>query len=448
MTKRIFILLILISFNCLHLRAQEKEQVIDQIIAIVGGNIIKLSDVEHQYIQYLSEGYTKTENIKCSMLDQLLYHKLLLNQAQLDSVKITEEQVDNELERRMRFFVERLGSEQKMEEFYQKSIPELKDEFRPDVKEQLLIQQMESKITEDLKVTPSDIKLFFRSLPEDSIPLVNSEMEIGQIVKQPEVGIEEKKAVRDKLNALRERVLKGESFATLAILYSEDPESAKKGGELGLKPRGTFVPEFETAAFELKKNEVSPVIETKFGYHILQLIERQGEYINVKHILIQPKVSTADLVKAKNYLDSVKTLIDKKKITFEEAATLFSDDPGKNNGGLIVNPQSGNTRFETDQLDPSIFFVIDKLKLKETSKPVIMKSAEGKQAYRLLYLKTRSEPHRATIKDDYDRIQAAALADKKNKTLTTWINDKIKKTYIHINDEWKVCQFKRNWLKE
>ena len=221
MTKRIFILLILTSFNCLHLRAQEKEQVIDQIIAIVGGNIIKLSDVEHQYIQYLSEGYTKTENIKCSMLDQLLYHKLLLNQAQLDSVKITEEQVDNELERRMRFFVERLGSEQKMEEFYQKSIPDLKDEFRPDVKEQLLIQQMESKITEDLKVTPSDIKLFFRSLPEDSIPLVNSEMEIGQIVKQPEVGIEEKKAVRDKLNALRERVLKGESFATLAILYSD-----------------------------------------------------------------------------------------------------------------------------------------------------------------------------------------------------------------------------------
>ena len=446
MIKKTFILFLFITCNCLHLRAQEK--VIDEIIAVVGGNIIKLSDIEHQYLQYLSEGYTKTENVKCNTLDQLLYHKLLLNQAQLDSIKVTEEQVDNELERRMRFFVERMGSEQKMEEFYQKTIPELKEEFRPDVKEQLLIQQMENKITEDLKVTPSDIKLFFRNLPEDSIPLINSEMEVGQIVKQPEVGMEEKKAVKEKLNTLRDRITKGESFSTLAILYSEDPESAKKGGELGLKPRGTFVPEFETAAFELKKNDVSPIIETKFGYHILQLIERQGDYINVRHILIQPKVSTADLIKAKNYLDSVKTWIDKKKITFEEAATLFSDDPGKNNGGLIVNPQTGNTRFETDQLDPSIFFVIDKLKLKETSKPVIMKSAEGKQAYRLLYLKTRTEPHRATIKDDYDRIQAAALADKKNKTLTTWINDKIQKTYIHINDEWKVCQFKRNWLKE
>ena len=293
MIKKTFILFLFITCNCLHLRAQEK--VIDEIIAVVGGNIIKLSDIEHQYLQYLSEGYTKTENVKCNTLDQLLYHKLLLNQAQLDSIKVTEEQVDNELERRMRFFVERMGSEQKMEEFYQKTIPELKEEFRPDVKEQLLIQQMENKITEDLKVTPSDIKLFFRNLPEDSIPLINSEMEVGQIVKQPEVGMEEKKAVKEKLNTLRDRITKGESFSTLAILYSEDPESAKKGGELGLKPRGTFVPEFETAAFELKKNDVSPIIETKFGYHILQLIERQGDYINVRHILIQPKVSTAVL---------------------------------------------------------------------------------------------------------------------------------------------------------
>ena len=445
MIKKIFLINFLFFSFITLTRAQEKS--IDKVVAVVGGSIIKQSDIEHQYIQYLAQGNTKTANIKCVIFEQLLYQKLLFNQAQLDSIKITDDQVESEVDRRMRFFVEQMGSEQKMEEYYQKSVAELKEDFKPSVKEQLLIQHMEAKITEDIKVTPSDIKIFFRSIPEDSLPLINSEVEIGQIVRQPQISIDEKKAVREKLNALRERIIKGESFATLAVLYSEDPESAKKGGELGLKPRGSFVPEFENAAFELKKNEVSPIIETKFGYHILQLIERKGEYVNIRHILLQPKVKSSDLIKAKNFLDSVKTLLDKKQLKFDDAALQFSDDPSKNNGGIMVNPQSGNSKFEIDQLDPTIFFVIDKIKPGDVSIPVIMKNEEGKQAYRLLYLKSRSEPHRATLKNDYNRIQDAALQEKKNKIVTEWTNDKISKTYIHITDDYKDCSFKRKWIK-
>jgi len=442
--KNLILNFLLLNFVTL-LPAQEKS--IDKIVAVVGGSIIKQSDIEHQYVQYLSQGNTHTGNVKCFIFEQLLYQKLLFNQSLLDSIKITDEQVEGELDRRMRFFVEQMGSEQKMEEYYQKPIADLKEEFKPNVKEQLLIQHMEAKITEDLKVTPTEIKTFFRSIPEDSLPLINSEVEVGEIVKQPEISLEEKKAVREKLNALRERVIKGENFATLAVLYSEDPESAKKGGELGLKPRGSFVPEFENIAFALKKGEVSPIIETKFGYHILQLIERKGEYINVRHILLQPKVSASDLVKARSFLDSVKTLMNKNKIKFEDAAQQFSDDPSKNNGGIMVNPQSGNSKFEIDQMDPTVFFVIDKMKIGEVSTPVIMKNDEGRQAYRLLYLKSRSEPHRATLKNDYNKIQEAALQNKKNKTVTEWVNDKISTTYIHITDDYKDCSFKRKWIK-
>lgn len=449
MLKKIikFLLLILIALNC-SIEVIAQGQVVDQVVAIVGGNIVKLSDIETQYNQMRLQGNLNENNSsKCQILENILFNKLLLNQAKLDSVVVSDEQVENELDRRLRYYISQFGSKEKFEEFYKKTVIDFKDEFREIIRNQMLVQMMEGNITDNIKVTPAEVKKFFENIPVDSIPLIEAEYEIGHIVKKPIISKAEKEIVKQRLSELRERILKGEKFASLAVLYSEDPGSATKGGELGLFGRGEMYPEFEAAAFSLKNpNEVSEIIETKAGYHILQLIERRGDYVNVRHILMQPRVSPYELQKAKNYLDSVYTVIKDSSISLEKAAMLFSDDLNKNNGGLLVNPSTGNSKFGADDIDPSLFFVIDKLKIGEYSNPVIMKDSEGKQAYRIVYLKSRTSPHRANLKDDYDKIQNAALEQAKNTALKKWINQKISKTYIKIFDEYQKCKFENNWL--
>ncbi|MDQ3191622.1 MAG: peptidylprolyl isomerase, partial [Bacteroidota bacterium] len=283
----------------------------------------------------------------------------------------------------------------------------------------------------------------FNRIPKDSLPLISSEIEIAQLVANPKVSEESKAEAKEKISTIRERVIKGESFSTLAILYSEDPGSSKKGGELGFVERGSFVPEFEAVAFKLKPGAVSPVIETQYGFHFLELIERRGEKINIRHILISPKIAPEDLMMARDYLDSIRTLIlNTDTLDFADAASLYSDDKEtKFNGGLIINPQTGTTAFEADQIEPSLFFTIDKLKVGEISTPVKMQVPGGKQAYRLLYLKKRTEPHRANLKDDYQKIQEAALNEKKQKVVEEWINKKLSNTYFKLNDEYKTCTF-------
>jgi peptidyl-prolyl cis-trans isomerase SurA len=309
------------------------------------------------------------------------------------------------------------------------------------------IEEIQSKITADIKVSPSEVKDYFNRIPKDSLPMINTEYQIGQIVKKPPVSFDELAASYEKIKTLRERILKGEKFSTLAILYSEDPGSAAKGGELGMFGRGTMYPEFEGAAFNLKEpGEISDIIKTEAGYHILQLIERRGDYINVRHILIQPKVSPEDLDKARMKLDSVRVLIKNHSLTFDEAALKFSDDPSKINGGLLINPVTNTTRFEADQLEPSLFFVIDNLEVGDVSQPVKFLTDEGKEAYRLLYLKVRSEPHRLNLKDDYNKIQTMALQEKQNKAIQEWVREKIKTTYIKINDKYKNCEFQNKWF--
>ncbi len=426
----------------------QNDSVVDGIVAVVGGNVLLRSDVENQYIQLRSQGSIAgtAPKVKCGIFENLLLQKLLLHQGQVDSIKVTDTQVELEMDRRMRYFISQAGTPERLEEHFGKSLLEIKNELRDVIKETMITEQEQQKITKDAAITPAEVKAFFRKLPKDSIPLINSELEIGMIVKQPEIGDAEKQVVKDKLKGFRERFAKGDDFSTLAVLYSEDPGSSKQGGELGMFKRGEMRPEFEAAAFKLKPGEVSDIVETEDGYHLIQMIERRGEYINVRHILLQPKVSPVNLSKAKILLDSVANLIAKKKITYEQAVARFSDDPGKNSGGLMVNPVSGNSKFEASQVDAKIFFVIDKLKVGDLSAPVPT-TDRGKQDYRIYYLKSRSNPHKANLEDDYARIQELALEKKKARMVDDWIINKMKSTYVAIYGDYRNCTFQRKWIK-
>jgi len=445
MKKIILVVFSIVLSSVTLVKAQE--QVVDEVVAVVGSKIILKSDIEGQYVQYKMQGNIGNASaMKCQFLENILFEKLLLTQAEIDSIQVTDNQVESSMNQRFRYYISQFGSQQKLEEFYQKPILEIKEEIRSLVKDQLMAEQVQSKITENIKITPSEIKAFYNRMPDDSIPFIDTEYEIGQIVKQPPVSAEALSEAKEKLTNLRQRIIKGESFSTLAILYSEDPGSAKKGGELGMFSRGEMYPEFEAVAFGLKPNQVSDIIKTKAGLHILQLIERKGDYVNVRHILIQPKVSPFDLAKASAYLDSIAGVIKRDSISFEKAALKYSDDPGKINGALMVNPQTNTSRFEAKQLDPKVFFVVDKMKVGEISKAVPMTTEEGKQAFQLLYLKVRTDPHKANLKDDYNKIQNWALEEKKGKAIDDWIKSKTDKTYISIIDEFKNCNFQHKWI--
>jgi peptidyl-prolyl cis-trans isomerase SurA len=297
----------------------------------------------------------------------------------------------------------------------------------------------------NVTVTPSEIRSFYRSIPKDSLPLIKTEYKIAEIVKMPPINIEEKLRVKEQLLDLRKRILKGENFSTMAVLYSQDPGSASKGGELGFYGRGQLYHEFEAVAYKLKEGEVSNIVETEAGYHIIQLIERKGDYVNVRHILLIPKVSPSDLLKARTLLDSVAQLIRADSISFERAVELYSDGEDKNSGGLLINQYTGSTTFEAEQLDPQVSFVIEKMEVGDISNPVPMKTTEQKDAYRILKLLEKTQPHRANLKIDYPRIQDWALQDKQRKAIDQWINKKAKQTYVRVIDEYKSCKFKHDW---
>ena len=438
--------LLIIFFSVYSAFSQNKP--IDRIVAVIGKNIVLQSDVESQYSQYIGQGNPADPELKCQMLDQIMLHKLMVNQADLDSVTVPEGQVDSELDRRVRFFVSQIGSEKKLEEYYKKSIIDIKAEFRDLIKEQLLAQTIQSKITKDIAASPSDVRTYFESIAKDSIPYINSELEVAQIVRYPLVSEDAKKSIREQLEGIKKKIQDGTSFAAMAGLYSQDPVSAKKGGELGFVNRTDLVPEFAAVAFSLKGNEISKVFESKYGFHIVQLIERRGTQVNVRHILLKPEVVSENLSASNNFLDSISTLIHSGKFTFQEAAQKFSDDlETRNNGGLLINATTGNTRFEPDQLDQSVFFIVDKLKTGEFSEPKFFKSMDGKEGYRLLLLKTRTEPHQANLQDDYQKIQNATLNEKQNKALTDWVIKKKNTTYIHIEEDYKHCDVLKNWFE-
>lgn len=429
------------------MRAQP--QVVDRIVAVIGSNMILESELEAQYLQYRMQGMIDgtAGAIKCRILENILLENLLLNQAELDSLVVSDSEVEQTLDQRLRYFIGQFGSQEKLEEYYQKSLLEIKEEFRELVRNQMLVKQVQDKITKNVFVTPSEVKSFYREIPKDSLPLINAEVEMVQIVRTPPVSMEQKVQIKEKLRGLRKRITDGENFATLAILYSEDPGSASKGGEIGFYGRGELFPEYEAVAFKLNEGELSEIVETKGGFHIIQLLERKGEYINTRHILLQAKPSPYDLEEARTYLDSVYTLIATGEVTFEEAVTKFSDDPGKNSGGYLVNPYSGTTRFEMDQLDPQLSFVVNRLEVGQFSTPVLSTTEEGQDIYRLIKLKSRTEPHRANLTDDYSRIQEWALQRKQHKRLLEWVDKNVTNAYILVIDDYRNCAFETNWFR-
>lgn len=445
MLKYILLLLNLAAIT-LQLFAQNTPLTIDKVVAIVGEKPILLSEVSAQFEQMKAQNPTADSTMHCVILEDLILQKLMVNQAEKDSIEVTDAQVDGELDKKIRYFVAQIGSVEELEAYLGKSITQIKEDFRDKIRDQLLIQQMQSKIAGDVKVSPADVRTFYSSIPKDSLPFVESEIQVAQIVRKPPVNLAEKDRVFKEISDIRQRIIDGKSFASMAAFYSEDVGSAAKGGELGFVSRGDLVPEFEAAAFQLKGKEISPVIESMYGYHIIQLIERRGELINVRHILMAPKASPDDLEKARIKLDSISQQIRLGKISFEDAAQTFSDDAeSKNNGGLMVNSATGSTFFEISQLDQSLFFVVDKLKLGEISEPVVVRSGEKKEAYRIVMLRSRTEPHVANLEDDYQRILTAAENEKREQKVRDWIARKRKSFFVKINPDYSWCTFINDW---
>ena len=423
-------------------------QIVDEIIAVVGNEVVLSSDIETQYLQYLSQGYTDSEEVRCQIIEDVLYQKLLVHQAKLDSTDVSEDDVNQELDSRLNSFISQLGSEEALEEYFKKSTSELKIEFYEIIYNQLLTQRMQSSITSSVSITPEEVKLFFQEMKKSSdIPVMPTTLEISQIIKIPEITLDEKSRIRKKLISFRDRIKNGEDFTVLATLYSDDTESAKNGGELGFVGRGALVPEFESAAFSLKGDQISEVIETQFGYHIIQLIERRGETVNVRHILLKPKVSSASLLEAKTQLEKVENLMKSEEITFEEAARFHSDDVSKNNGGLLINPQTGSSLFTVEELPLNIRYSAERMNEGDVSSISQFVMDDGKKAYRIIKITRKLKEHSANLIDDFSLINDAALNEKKQQEISEWVDKNITTTYIRFDYDYNNCDVLRKWKK-
>lgn len=431
-------------------QAQTPKKSLDKIAAVVGSTIILQSDLEMQYAQYLAQGNPENAEARCSFLQQILAQKLLSQQAVIDSVSVTDDQVDSEIDRRLRTMISRAGGQERLEQFLNRSVLQYKDEIRPDIREQLVANKMQGTITENVGITPLEVRRFFESIPTDSLPYYNTEVEVGEIVVYPKLTKEEKQAFHDKAEAMRLRIKGGESFETLARLYSQDPGSAAEGGDLGFFDRTVMAKEFTAMAFKLKEGDLSPVFETEFGFHILQVIERRGEQVRVRHILVKTDPPPASLERAKAHIDSIYTDVVAKKIDFATAAALLSDNNDtKYNGGMMLNAenvQNRSTYIPSDKLEPQVFLTIDTMKVGSFSKPELFTSPSGKQGYRFLYLKSKTPPHRANLDQDFPKIKDAAFEDKISRTVSEWFEKKRKETYIRIDEEYLSCPSLGSWM--
>jgi peptidyl-prolyl cis-trans isomerase SurA len=396
------------------------------------------------------EGYKVDDQTKCQLFEEALVQKLFIDQSKLDSIHVTVAQIDDEIEKRVKNLTEQIGTLQKLEEYYGKKLSDIKKEWKPMVEEQLLAHQVQTKILSDVQISPNEVRIFYSNLPPDSIPTVNPEYEIAQIVVKPPIEPKQKIAVKDELDGLRARILKGESFAKLAVMYSEDLSSAKKGGELGYLTRSDLVPEFASVAFKLKPGEISRIVETQYGYHIIELIDKKGEKVNVRHILMSPKISKDNIMKAKLRIDSVSEILSKDTtVTFGSIALKYSDDEStRNNGGLYQNPYTGTSKFDAKQIEPSLLYALKELKASEISKPILTQDETAKQVYKIVKLVKKTESHKATLLEDYQLIKEMALSEKKHKMLDQWIKTKQAKTYISIDTDFAKCNFKhQGWIK-
>ena len=421
---------------------------IDGIVAVIGKSVILRSDLEKHFKDYTAQYRTveDPDEVYCTILENLVYNKLMVNQAEIDSIEVSDEEVDYMLNSRISYFLQQTGGDVKyIENYFNKSMADIKKDMREMMYEQALIDQVQSGITSSITITPSEVSQFASKFSPDSMPIVSTSYQFGEIVKIPPVSDEEIAAVKEQLTNYRERVLRGEKFGALARLYSDDPGSASKGGDLGFVERGTLYPEFEAVAFNLKTGEISQVVKTQAGYHIIQMIERRGEAIRVAHILIQPKPSTDEQVRAITFLDSVRKIIIEEKMPLEEAAKKFSEGTTRLNGGMVVNPYNNSLTFDRQSLDEATYTTVSKLIPGEYSECVPFVNDDGVMAYRLIFLKERVLEHKANLVEDYDMIKNAALEAKKYEAMEKWVLDKVKVTNIKISEQYRYCPFVTKW---
>ncbi len=452
MSKHRCIFLVLALAGMAQLATAQDPRVIDKVAAVVGSNIILQSEIEMQYAQYLAQGNKASEDFKCYILQQQLTQKLLAQQAAIDSIDVSEGEVDDNINSRLRYMSSQAGGQERLERFLNRSLLQYKEEMRPSIYEQLKANKMQQNIVSGIDVTPLEVRRYFESLDTDSLPYFNTEVEVGELVVFPQLTREEKQRFRDRAEDLRRQVAEGADFATTARLYSQDGGSAPFGGDLGFSTRDRYVKEFSAVAFRLKPGELSPVFESEHGFHFLEVLERRGEEVRVRHILIQTKPTQASLDRAKKHIDSLYDHVVNKRLDFYTAATMYSDNKEtKYNGGMLLNmenQQSRTTLIPADKLDASVFTAIDTLQPGQYSRPAQFTDQTEKTGYRFTYLKSRTPPHQANLTQDFAKIKEAALEDKINRKLSEWFEGRRKVTFININDAYHGCDDLKIWLKD
>ncbi len=427
---------ILLSISSL---AQTNEVPIDKIIAKIDDYIILKSELERSYLDFLSRGQLRGTNAKCQILQQLVVNKMLMAQSEIDSIYVDDAEVNSNLDRRMSVIAQQFGGESEIERAYGKSIEQIRSEIFDNIKEQLTIQRMQSELTSGLKVTPSEVKKFFKTFPKDSLPYFSTEVSIAQIVKEAEPGKTQKDKVKNLLLDIRSRIERGESFSALARQYSQDPGSAANGGQLGFYGRGELAPEYEAASLSMEPGGLSMPVETQFGYHLIQLQEKRGNTYKTRHILISPQPDQNDYIRAENYLDSLRNLVLLDSISFESAAKDHSDDQLTSSAGGFFQDESGALRVAAETLDPNLFFTIDTMKIGTITQPIRFQKEDGSYAFRIIYYKDKVAPHQANLSDDYQKIAAATLAQKKNQRISQWFEKARGNVFIQIDSEYDYC---------
>ena len=453
MKKLLFTLLL----ACSIVGVKAQDNVIDEVVWVVGDDAILRSDVESQRLYMLNSGEKLDGDPYCVIPEQMAIQKLYLNQAKIDSVEVPEAQVIQSVEQWMNFVINQIGSKEKVEDYFNKKMPQIKEERTETIREQQIVQEMQRKLVGEIKLTPSEVRKYFNELPQDSLPNIPSTVEVQIITMEPKIPMEEVDAIKSRLREFTEQVTSGErEFSALARLYSEDPESAKRGGELGFTGKALLAPEFANVAFNLNDpKRVSQIVQTEFGYHIIQLIEKRGDRINCRHILLKPKVSDSELTKTLAKMDTLYNDLQANKFSFEEAATFLSADKDtRNNRGLMVNQNyesanNGTPKFEMQELPQEVGKVVYEMKVGEISKPFTMINKSQKEVVAIVKLKARTEAHKANLAEDYQALKAIVENKKKEELLNEWIKKQQKTTYVRISDGWKNCDFRYpGWIKE
>lgn len=422
-----------------------QDNVIDEVVWVVGDEAILKSDIEEERIRAQYEGEKLDGDPYCVIPERLAIQKLFLHQAAIDSIEVSESEVLSRVEQQTNFYINQIGSKEKMEEYFNKTSTQIREQLRDNIRDGLTVQEMQKKIVGDIKVTPAQVRRYFKDLPADSIPYVPTQVEVQIITIEPKIPQEEIDRVKGQLREYTDRITSGNTqFSTLARLYSEDPGSAMHGGEMDFVGRGMLDPAFANVAFNLTDpKKVSKIVESEYGFHIIQLIEKRGDRIKVRHLLLKPKVAEEDLLAATTRLDSIADDIRNSKFTFEEAATYISSDKDtRNNHGLMPNKESGTSKFQMQELPSEVAKMVDKMNVGEISKAFTMINEKGKEICAIVKLKTRINGHKATITDDYQQLKNVVLERRRAEKLDKWIREKQKNTYVRINENWKNCDFK------